>query len=1135
MPRWSRSTVALTAGSLFLVTALLLDVLGDLHISGVFATAAILASVSGRPRPTAAIAALAVAAAAASGLWHDTFGDPAWTIRLIGCLVSGVAAVGAAVLADRYRRATHHTSRLAQDLLDALAVELTGARTVTEVAEGFLGQAAARLGASSAVVHMLDEDDVMRPVTWVGRSGPQPDPSPQLALEADLPGAAAARSRTPLHFPDRAAVHDAFPALVGTYPEEQSLHVLPLVHDDTPIGLLSLTFPPDAADTADQRGLLESLAGALGTALVRAHSLALSDSEVQRSAILAEASRTLARSLDWDETLAEVRRLLVPRMSDWCALHLVREGTLETAALWHRDPDTDAWAQDMAALPVQTTAPAGVAAVVRTGQPQLVTFMSAELLDEAAVDEAHAGFLRRMGLVSAVIAPMRHGSVVGAVSLAHAESGRRYGEDDVTLLVDLASRVAIALDNAESFTRQSRRLTEVMKVAAAAQQAILAPPPPRIGPYRLSARYVSAADEAQVGGDLYEVVARGDRLRVLVGDVRGKGLGAVRTATIVLGGFRSVAALDVPVEEVARQLDKHVQVYLPDEEDFVTAALMDLDHDGSFSLVLCGHPAPVLVHDGRWRLLEATPTVPLGLGSTPVPTHGRLAPDDRLVLFTDGLLEARQPDGGFLDPEGLWALATSEAFADVLDSILDAIRLRTGGRLQDDLALLALELDAGTVPAGSRPTAVVAPPRRLARVLPAEGASVGHARSLVRTLLEDTTMAWAGDDAQLAVTEIITNALVHAGGEVRLTAGVDRTGLRVDVLDDSPHLPVRRDYSPVSATGRGLHLLDSLVTHWGATALDHGKTVWFEIQDPRGAPPVTSRPGLTSPVDDTLDVAVELRNVPLLMHAAWQEHVSTLLREYLLVRLDDDPDVLERHAQASDALNLLQEQIAAPDLGAAPDAVMSNALEPRVSTTAMTLSVPPGSVDHFATLGGLVDEALHLADSDPGRLLAPPTQPEIREVSRWFCREVHEQVRAGRSPEPWRTEEPARVTDPDALRIDGWDPGEVCSSPLALVATNEANVIVAVSRSALDALGYARSADLTGRPVTCLVPERYRQAHVAGTTLHAINGRGPLLGLAISVPVLRAGGEEATYGLTVESRPLVTGRRVYLAELTTEP
>ena len=162
-------------------------------------------------------------------------------------------------------------------------------------------------------------------------------------------------------------------------------------------------------------------------------------------------------------------------------------------------------------------------------------------------------------------------------------------------------------------------------MAEAAQRAILAPPPARTGPVALSARYLSAAIEAQVGGDLYEVVRGPSCVRLLVGDVRGKGLSAVRTATVVLGEFRAAAAGTGDVASVARQIDSRILPYLLDAEDFVTGVLVDIEHDGCFTVVSCGHPAPVLLTaEGAVEAIELDHSPPLGLGVDPVVARGKL-------------------------------------------------------------------------------------------------------------------------------------------------------------------------------------------------------------------------------------------------------------------------------------------------------------------------------------------------------------------------------------------------------------------------------------------------------------------------------------------------------------------------------
>lgn len=684
------------AGILLLAVLVALDVLLGRQVSGVYGSAAVLAAIRADARRTAGVVVLAMSLSAASGLWNANLGQADWTIRFLSCALTCGLALAVAEANQRRQRSLARTTTLAQRVLDALAVELTGARTVREVADGFLGHAVDTLGAGSAMVLTLDADQVLRTVSWHGRSGSGADQHQEVPLASELPGAVAVRERTDLHYRSLAEILAAFPDLAGHYTTDRSLHLLPLHRGAAVHGLLALTFPPDSF-TELQDGFLRSLAEALTSAMRRAVELEEQDAATQRQALLAEASMTLSRSLDLATTLDEVGRLLVPRFADWCSVQLLRGGQLETVALQHRDPETTAWARSvLRAFPTRMDAPRGAPNVVRTGRSELHPFIPADAVEAAAVDAEHLAILRRLGFTSAVVTPLRarDGLVTGTVTLIHAESGRRYGEEDLAFLEEIADRVAVALDTAATFQHQSTRLAEVTRVAEAAQRAILAPPPDRTGPLTLSARYLSATVEAQVGGDLYEVVPSATAVQLLVGDVRGKGLAAVRTATVVLGAFRAAAAGTDDAAAIAREVDTRILPYLSDAEDFVTAVVVSVQHDGRFRVVSCGHPAPfLLTGDGGVATVEVDPSPPLGLGADPVATRGRLAPGERLLLFTDGMIEARTPDGDFVDPAPYLPDVGRAPLASALDPLLVSLRSAAGHALEDDLALLLVCYD----------------------------------------------------------------------------------------------------------------------------------------------------------------------------------------------------------------------------------------------------------------------------------------------------------------------------------------------------------------------------------------------------------------------------------------------------------
>ena len=415
----------------------------------------------------------------------------------------------------------------------------------------------------------------------------------------------------------------------------------------------------------------------------------------------------------------------------------------------------------------------------------------------------------------------------------------------------------------------------------------------------------------------------------------------------------------------------------------------------------------------------------------------------------------------------------------------------------------------------------------LEHVLPPLATSAGEARRLLREALARGGVGDWVDNAQVAISELVTNALVHAGTPIRLRVRVTPHGVRVEVGDGSPQLPHERDYPSTAATGRGLHLVGELVDSWGAYPEGDGKVVWFEIREATSGTFPTLSPVAPSEEPPVLvSVQVELLNVPLLMHAAWQEHASALLREYLLIRLDDDLDTIENHARASEAMSILFEQVPAPDLGEHPEAIMAGATGPAMSAERLLLRVPIDAVQSFRVLDELLEDARTLAWS--GDLLSPPTQPEVRAMRRWICGQVAEQS-ASQAPTPWTGISPDAPPPVGGSTLE-WDPEAVAGSDQALLAADDANRILAVSRPALRMLRYDASADLVGRRLLSIIPARFHQAHVAGFTLHLTNGRGPLLGNRVDVPVLRGDGTEQVMGLLIESQNLPEGRRLFTAE-----
>jgi serine phosphatase RsbU (regulator of sigma subunit) len=264
------------------------------------------------------------------------------------------------------------------------------------------------------------------------------------------------------------------------------------------------------------------------------------------------------------------------------------------------------------------------------------------------------------------------------------------------LLLDVVLVGAAAVVVAEVRVRRERRFGHVATIAEVAQRAVLPTLPATAAHVRITARYQSAVEDAVVGGDLYDCSLVGARVRFMVGDVRGKGLAAVEQAARVIRAFRQAAATGTSLPDVAADMDAYLIPFMGDE-DFATALLVDASHRGRVTFLSCGHPPPMMVRpNGTAELVTVPAGLPLGLGAGGEPVTASWGAGDRLLLYTDGLSEARDEHGEFLPVLELAPTLTASQPDVALDNVLELVRRHIkGGQLGDDLALVLLENTAG--------------------------------------------------------------------------------------------------------------------------------------------------------------------------------------------------------------------------------------------------------------------------------------------------------------------------------------------------------------------------------------------------------------------------------------------------------
>jgi sigma-B regulation protein RsbU (phosphoserine phosphatase) len=334
-----------------------------------------------------------------------------------------------------------------------------------------------------------------------------------------------------------------------------------------------------------------------------------------------------------------------------------------------------------AAGPLLALAVAALAAAqYATGHPIAVAWLAiAPLLGSLALRPVRTALLAGWTVLLGLGLALERAAPVGRLG------------SQLSVLVLLAG---FAVTNSVLRCAAQRRLGQARAVARVAQSALLREVPGSVAAARLASRYLSASAEARVGGDLVEVCADGTNPRWLVGDTRGKGLAAVRLASVAATSFRDACAQPgLSLTEVARAVEESVTRAAGDE-DFVTAVFAELGPRGWIQLVNCGHPPPLrLSADGDLvPLAPAVFAVPLGLHPDLRLSTFSVCDGDRLIFFTDGLLEARDRAGRFFRLDEQIDALRRPGLQAAADELLDRLRAHTRNRLDDDVAVLVAEL-----------------------------------------------------------------------------------------------------------------------------------------------------------------------------------------------------------------------------------------------------------------------------------------------------------------------------------------------------------------------------------------------------------------------------------------------------------
>ncbi|MFE9493173.1 SpoIIE family protein phosphatase [Streptomyces collinus] len=550
----------------------------------------------------------------------------------------------------------------------------------------------------------------------------------------------------------------------------------------------------------------------------------------RRLALLDQAGSRIGTTLDVAETARELAEVMVPHLADHASVDLLQPVTRgEELARALAGPLVRVGASSVGAQqpgpphpqgePVEFAPDTPQARCLAEGRPFLEPVLTPDWFSAEGRQGIHAPDL---GVHSLIVVPLAaRGLVLGVMTLWRARRPDPFEADDLTLAQELASRAAVAVDNA-------RRFTEQQQTAFTLQSSLLPRAVPDQSAVEVALRYLPASAAPGLGGDWFDVIPlSGARVALVVGDVVGRGIHAAATMGRLRTAVHTLASLDLEPDEVLSHLDDLVLLLAAEQEEaaerpvgeqVVGATCLYAVYDpvsGRCSMARAGHPPPVVTSpDGQPAPLELPAGPPLGLGGLPFEARDvELAEGSLLCLYTNGLIGERHIDAD----TGLAKLCEAltrpaDALERTCQAVVDSL---VPAHPADDVALLIAR------------TRVLPPDDVASWCLPPEPASAARARELTSAKLTEWGLEHLAFTTELIVSELVTNVYRYASGPATLRLIRERS-LVCEVSDTSHTSPHLRRARTTDEGGRGLFLVAQMTERWGTRYTRDGKTVWTE-------------------------------------------------------------------------------------------------------------------------------------------------------------------------------------------------------------------------------------------------------------------------------------------------------------------